>query len=516
MATHKLGKSLWITGVRLFTAVWTASFAGAATRHTTCRDRRPPGVDSTNMPTASDYTSGSVQLSDRYDTGVPLRLLPRISLSPWDREIARLAGPAFAALISEPLFLLADTAIVGHLGTAPLAGVAIAATILQTLVGLAIFLAYGTTASVARHLGADDLRGAMATGLSGIWLAVLLGGLAAVVTGLGAPVAVGWFAASPQVDAQAVSYLRLAAPGLPAMLVVLAATGILRGLQDTRTTLVVAVAANVVNVALNVVLVYGLDLGVAGSALGTTLAQIGAAVALVTVVVRGSGGHGARLRPRWRGIVTVATTGLPLIMRTLTLRAALLVATYVATTMSDASIAAHQITLTVVTTLAFALDAVAIAAQAMTGRYLGAGDVVRVRQVTRRMLGWGVWSGSLAALGLLAAAPWLTAAFTGDDTVQGLSVPALVVAALVQPVSGVVFVLDGVLIGAGDGAYLAWAGLVTLLAYLPLALLVLVSGAGLGWLWGAYAGFIIARAVTLVRRERGSDWLVTGIRGATP
>jgi len=447
---------------------------------------------------------------------VPLRLLPRISLSPWDREIARLAGPAFAALISEPLFLLADTAIVGHLGTAPLAGVAIAATILQTLVGLAIFLAYGTTASVARHLGADDLRGAMATGLSGIWLAVLLGGLAAVVTGLGAPVAVGWFAASPQVDAQAVSYLRLAAPGLPAMLVVLAATGILRGLQDTRTTLVVAVAANVVNVALNVVLVYGLDLGVAGSALGTTLAQIGAAVALVTVVVRGSGAHGARLRPRWRGIVTVATTGLPLIMRTLTLRAALLVATYVATTMSDASIAAHQITLTVVTTLAFALDAVAIAAQAMTGRYLGAGDVVRVRQVTRRMLGWGVWSGSLAALGLLAAAPWLTAAFTGDDTVQGLSVPALVVAALVQPVSGVVFVLDGVLIGAGDGAYLAWAGLVTLLAYLPLALLVLVSGAGLGWLWGAYAGFIIARAVTLVRRERGSDWLVTGIRGATP
>ncbi len=438
------------------------------------------------------------------------RLHRRISASSEDREIVRLAVPAFFALMSEPVFLLADTAIVGHLGTAPLAGVAIAATIVSTIVGLSIFLAYGTTASVSRRLGAGDTRGALETGFSGVWLALLLGTLAAVVTGVGAPLLVESFAASPQVNEQAISYLQVAAPGIPAMLVVLAATGILRGLQDTRTTLVVAVGANLVNVALNVVLVYGLDLGVAGSALGTTLAQVGAAVALVAVVARSAGADGARRRPDPRGIAAVAVAGVPLVVRTLTLRAALLVGAYVASTMSDASLAAHQITMTVVTTLAFALDAVAIAAQAMTGRFLGAGDVEGARRITRRMLGWGVWTGGLATVALLAASPWLAAAFTGDADVQALSVPALVVAAAVQPISGVVFVLDGVLIGAGDGRYLAWAGLVTLLVYLPLALAVWVTGAGLGWLWAAYAGFIVARMLTLVRRERGAAWLIPG------
>jgi len=447
---------------------------------------------------------------------VVVRPLPslRARVSAEDREIVRLAVPAFFALVAEPLFLLADTAIVGHLGTAPLAGVAIAGTIVQTVVGLAIFLAYGTTATVGRHLGAGDLRSALATGVNGVWLALLLGTLAAGVIALTAPLLVSWFAASPQVNAQAVSYLRVAAPGIPAMLVVLAAIGILRGLQDTRTTLVVAVGANVVNVVLNLVFVYGFHLGVAGSALGTTLAQFAAAAVLVAVVIRAATAHQAPLRPDPHGIVAVAITGVPLVARTLTLRAALLAGTYAASTMSDASIAAHQITMTVVTTLAFALDAVAIAAQAMTGRLLGAGDVAGARRVTRRMVQWGIWSGALAALGLLVAAPWLAAVFTSDPQVHLVSVPALVVAALVQPISGVVFVLDGVLIGAGDGGYLAWAGVLTLVAYLPLAGAVLLTGAGLGWLWAAYAGFILARMVTLVHRERGDAWLVTGPAGA--
>jgi len=435
---------------------------------------------------------------------------PGRRLPPVDREILRLAVPAFFALVSEPVFLLADTAIVGHLGTAPLAGVAIAATVVTTLVGLCVFLAYGTTASVARRLGAGDPRAALSTGFSGIWLAAVLGAVAAVATAVGAPAVVGWFGAGAQVQAEAVTYLRWAAPGLPAMLVVLAAVGVLRGLQDTRTTLVVAVAANLVNVALNLVLVYGLDLGVAGSALGTSLAQAGAAVGLLGVLARAGREAGAAMRPDLRGIVAVATLGVPLIVRTLTLRVALLVSTYVASTMSDASLAAHQITMTLVTTLAFGLDAIAIAAQAMTGRYLGAGDAAGARRVTRRMLQWGASSGAVAALVLLGSAPWLAGAFTGDPQVQALSVPALVVAAVVQPVSGLVFVLDGVLIGAGDGRYLAWAGVVTMFAYLPLALLVLVTGAGLGWLWAAYGGFIVARGVTLVRRERSDAWLLTG------
>ncbi len=214
-----------------------------------------------------------------------------------DRQILALAVPAFAALVAEPLFLLADSAIVGHLGTLPLAGLGIAAAVLSTVVGLCVFLAYGTTAGVARRLGADDLRGALAMGVDGVWLALGLGLVLWVVTAAAAPWIVTALGASEQVAPPAVAYLRWSLPGVPAMLVVLAATGVLRGLQDTRTPLVVAVSGAVANVALNYVLVYPAGMGIAGSGLGTSLAQIGMAVALVRVVVRAARREGAPLRP---------------------------------------------------------------------------------------------------------------------------------------------------------------------------------------------------------------------------
>lgn len=423
--------------------------------------------------------------------------------------------PAFFALVAEPMFLLADTAIVGHLGTPELAGLAIAGTVLQTVVGLAVFLAYGTTASVARHLGAEDLAGALRTGLSGVWLALALGALAALMCAAGAETIIGWFGTSGAVDVHAQSYLRVSAFGLPAMLVVLATTGILRGLQDTRTPLLVAVVANLANIGLNVALVYGAGLGVAGSALGTVIAQWGSALALGAVVVRAALREASSLRPDVREILGAARTGVPLIVRTLTLRAALLLATLVAAGMSAASVAAHQIALTVVTTLALSLDAIAIAGQAMTGRYLGAADVAGARRATARMITWGWRCGLVAGLILAAASPWLAQAFSPDDAVHAASVGALLVVAIVQPISGIVFVLDGVLIGAGDGRYLAYAGLVTLIAYVPLAALVWHLDAGLVWLWAAYGAFMLARLVTLVARERGEAWLVTGIRAPT-
>ncbi len=429
-----------------------------------------------------------------------------------DTQIARLAVPAFFALLAEPMFLLADTAIVGHLGTAELAGLAIAGSVLQTIVGLSVFLAYGTTATVARHLGADDLPGALRTGVSGVWLALGLGALATLACAAGAEGIIGWFGTSAAIEEHAVTYLRVSAFGLPAMLMVLATTGILRGLQDVRTPLLVAVVANVVNIVLNLVLVYGLGLGVAGSALGTVLAQWGAAIVLGGVVVRAARKHASPLRPAPGEILRTARTGVPLVVRTLTLRAALLLGVVVAATMPAASVAAHQIIFTVVSTLAFGLDAIAIAGQAMTGRYLGAGDVAGARRVTVRMVQWGTWSGTIAGAGVAAASPWLAHAFSGDSAVRDVSVAALLVAALIQPVSGIVFVLDGVLIGAGDGRYLAYAGLLTLLAYAPLALLVWWAGAGLAWLWAAYGALMLARMVTLVLRERSDAWLVTGIR----
>ena len=427
-----------------------------------------------------------------------------------DRSMLRLAVPAFAALVSEPLFLLADTAVVGFLGTDPLAALSVGATVLQTVVGLCVFLAYATTATVARRVGADDLRGALADGVSGLWLAVGLGLLLAAALAAATTPIVDAFGVSQTVAGQGADYLRVSALGVPAMLLVLAATGVLRGLQDTRTPLVVIVIANLANIVLDVALVYGFDLGLVGSALGTVIAQGGAAVALTVVVVRGARRHRAGWRPDLRKVLAAAGSGTPLFVRTFTLRAVLVLATVVAASMPPASLAAQQIAVTVVSVLAYGLDAVAIAAQAIIGRHLGAGGVAAARRSTWRMVGWGVLGGSLACVGLLAVAPWLPALFTADADVRAAAVTALVVVALVQPVSGVVFVLDGVLIGAGDGRYLALAGVLTTVAYIPAALLVWSTGGGIGWLWVAYGVWILARAVTLVLRAHGSTWLRTG------
>ncbi|HQR28585.1 MAG TPA: MATE family efflux transporter, partial [Nocardioides sp.] len=240
------------------------------------------------------------------------------------------------------------------------------------------------------------------------------------------------------------------------------------------------------------------------------------AAALVAVVLRAARRHGAPLAPDLPGIRAAGHAAVPLLIRTLTLRAALIVTTYavvVGSATGSAELAAHQLAFTVWTFLAFVLDSIAIAAQALTGRYLGAGDAATTRAVTRRMLGWGVVSGLVTALGLGALAPWLGRLFTTDAAVLDLLVPVLVVAALGQPLAGLVFVLDGVLIGAGDGTYLAWAGLAVLAVYAPA---VLVVAATLGSLTGIWATFCVvfmgARAAVLLRRERGEAWLVTGVR----
>jgi putative MATE family efflux protein len=429
-----------------------------------------------------------------------------------DREILRLAVPAFLALVAEPLFLIADSAIVGHLGTGQLAGLGIAGAVLSTLISLCIFLAYGTTASVARRIGAGDLRGALAQGIDGVWLAVLIG---AVTSGLGVPLTpwlVGLFGPGAQVAHQAETYLRIGFLGAVPLLVMLATTGILRGLQDTRTPMVVALLGNLANVALNLWLVYGLDLGIAGSALGTVLAQAASAAALVVVVVRAARHHGADLRPSPAGIRGAGSAGIPLLLRTVTLRASLLVMTYGAAALGDADLAAMQVAMTLWTFLAFALDAIAIAAQAITGRSLGAGDRDGTRAITQRMLRWGLLSGVVTGVLLAAAASLLPALFTEDAQVRALLVPVLLVAALSQPLCGVVFVLDGVLIGAGDGRYLAWAGLLVLVVFAPAAWVAVAVGGTLVWLWVAFAAaFMGGRAVVLLARAAGDGWIRLGV-----
>nr|WBO79089.1 MATE family efflux transporter [Streptomyces sp. SBE_14.2] len=427
-----------------------------------------------------------------------------------DREIITLAVPAFGALVAEPLFVLADSAIVGHLGTAQLAGLGVASALLMTAVSVFVFLAYATTAAVARRVGADDLPAAIRQGMDGIWLALILGAVVVAAVLPTAPSLVELFGVSDTAAPYATTYLRISTLGIPAMLVVLAATGVLRGLQDTRTPLYVAVAGFVANAALNAFLVYGVDLGIAGSAWGTVLAQCGMAVAYLVVVVRGARRHGASLRPDAAGIRACAQAGVPLLVRTLSLRAILMIATAVAARLGDSDIAAHQIILSLWSLLAFALDAIAIAGQAIIGRYLGADDTEGARQACRRMVEWGIAVGVALGLLVVISRPLLLPLFTSDTGVQETALPALVIVALSQPIAGVVFTLDGVLMGAGDGPYLAWAMLLTLAVFTPVALLVPALGGGLTALWAAMTLMMTVRLLTLWLRARSGRWLVTG------
>jgi putative MATE family efflux protein len=433
--------------------------------------------------------------------------------SPQDGEILRLAVPAFGSLVAEPLFLLGDSAIVGRIGTVPLGGLGVASQALSTLVGISIFLAYGTTAAVARQLGAGNHRAAIRQGIDGLWLAAVIG---AVVLAAGwplAPAIAGAFGGSAAVTAQAAIYLRISLIGAPAMLAVLAGTGVLRGLQDTRTPLTVAVAANLVNLALNATFVLGLHWGIAGSAWGTVIAQLGAALVYLTVVGRGARRAGVSFAPDRAGVRGAAFAGGSLVLRTLALQATLVIVTAIAARQGNAAIAANQVAFRIWNLLTLALDAIAIAGQAITGRHLGAGDAAAARAATSRMIAWGAAYGVAFGLAVLAARPLLPGLFDAAPDVRRLLLSVLFIVAAVQPVSGVVFVLDGVLIGAGDQDYLAVAGLVTL-AVFGAAVAVLVPGRGLVALWIAFSAWMLARLVTLTARARSSRWLVTGaVRG---
>ena len=427
-----------------------------------------------------------------------------------DREIVALAVPAFGALVAEPLFVMADSAIIGHLGTAQLAGLAVASALLTTAVSIFVFLAYATTGAGARRVGAGELSAAIRQGMDGIWLALLLGAAVIAVVLPTAPALIDLFGASEPAAPYAVTYLRISSFGIPAMLVVLAATGVLRGLQNTRTPLYVAIGGFVANAILNVVLVYGAGLGIAGSAWGTVIAQCGMAAVYLVVVVRGARKHGASLRPDAVGIRASAQAGAPLLVRTLSLRAVLMIATAVAARLGDTEIAAHQIILSLWSLLAFAMDAIAIAGQAIIGRYLGAGDSAGAKAVCRRMVEWGIGSGIVLGVLVIVSRPLFIPLFTSDGAVKDAALPALVVVALCQPLSGIVYVLDGVLMGAGDGPYLAWAMLLTLAIFTPFALLIPSWGGGLTAVWGAMTLMMATRAVTLGLRTRSGRWLVTG------
>lgn len=430
--------------------------------------------------------------------------------SPHDREIARLAVPALGALVAEPLYVLADTAVVGRLGTEELAGLAVASSALLAGYSIFIFLAYGTTAAVSRLLGAGADREAAHQAVQGLWLAAAIGAVVTVaVLALGGPI-VGALGADGAVRDHAEVYLRVSALGIVPQLLTFAGTGYLRGLQDTRTPLVVAVAAALANLVLELVLIPGLGFGIGASAASTVVAQVGAAGVFLWLILRATARLGAGVRPDPPAIRRLGRAGWDLLVRTVALRGALTVLTAVAARIGTVDVGAHEIAFAVWSLLALGLDALAIAGQAMVGRHLGAGDVDRARSVGRRMLELGVVGGLLATVVVLALRPALPDVFSTDPAVVALAGFLLVHVAVLQPVNAVAFVLDGLLIGAGDMAFLARSMVGAALLAVTAAGLVLALGLGIGWLWGAIALLMVSRAGILSVRWRSGRWAVVG------
>jgi putative MATE family efflux protein len=273
---------------------------------------------------------------------------------------------------------------------------------------------------------------------------------------------------------------------------------------------VVAVGSNVLNLALELALIYGLGLGIGASAAATVFAQWAAAAVYLRIVLRELRVEHASLRPDLPALRALARVSGDLFVRTASLRAALLVTTAVAARLGTVQLAAHEVAFQIWNFLALALDAIAIAAQALTGRYLGAGDVAMARQSARRMIEWGVAGGIVLGVVIAVLRPLLPHVFSSDERVITLAAFLLWFVAVLQPVNAVVFVLDGVLIGAGDLRFLAWAMAGALVVFVPLAALVAVLDLGIGWLWAALGALMLARFAGLTWRFAGTRWEVTG------
>jgi putative MATE family efflux protein len=428
------------------------------------------------------------------------------------RTILSLALPALGALAAGPMYLLADTAIVGHLGRVPLAGLAVGGTAITAVTSVATFLEYGTTGGVARAVGAGRREAALDLAVQATWLALLTGLLMTAVVELLAPAAVALVGGGDAaVREQAIAWLRIAALGLPFVCVALAGQGWLRGLQDTVTPFVVVVVANAVSAALSAVLVYGAHLGIRGSAIANALCQSAAAVIFAAALAR----RGARLRPAPRRMAAQLVSARDLGARTLAFLISFSVATAVAAHIGPVTVAAHQIAIQLWTFLAFSLDALAIAAQALVGAAVGAGDVAAARELAGRLIRWGLATGAVLTVVLLAGAGVIPRLFTSDPAVLDSVGAAWWFLALMQPAAAVVFVLDGVLIGAGDTAYLAAVTTAAGLAvYLPLALLAGAAGLGLGGIWFGLTCFVLVRLAACLARMRGTRWWRRGMASA--
>jgi putative MATE family efflux protein len=427
------------------------------------------------------------------------------------RQVAQLALPALGVLAAEPLYLLFDTAVVGRLGALSLAGLAIGGLILGMVGSQLTFLSYGTTARSARYFGADDRASAVAEGVQATWLGLGLGVLIVVVVQATAVPVVSAIAGSADIARAALPWLRIAILGAPAILVSLAGNGWLRGVQDTVRPLRYVVTGFGLSALLCPLLVYGWlglpRLELAGSAVANLAGQWLAALLFGHALLA----ERVVLRPNRAVLRAQVVLGRDLVVRTLAFQVGFVSAAAVAARFGAAAVAAHQVVLQLWNFLALVLDSLAIAAQSLVGAALGAGDVPLARAVARRVTVWSTIAAGALSAAFAAGSTVLPELFTDDNSVlAAIGVPWWFLVAQL-PFAGIVFALDGVLLGAGDAAFMRTATVVSaLVGFLPLTWLSLMFGWGLAGIWSGLSMFIALRLIFVGWRAASGRWAVTG------
>ncbi|WP_309234578.1 MATE family efflux transporter [Nocardia sp. XZ_19_385] len=427
------------------------------------------------------------------------------------RRILGLALPALGVLVAEPIYLLFDMAVVGRLGALALAGLAVGGLILAQVSSQLTFLSYGTTARASRRHGAGDDRGAVAEGVQATWIAVVVGALIVVVVQVFAVPLTNAIAGGGDIAGEALLWLRIAVFGVPLILISMAGNGWMRGVQDIMRPLVYVVAGLVLSGVLCPVLVHGLlgapRMGLPGSAVANLVGQAVSGVLFLYALVR----ERVSLAPQWSVIKAQLVMGRDLIARSLAFQACFVSAAAVASRFGAASVAAHQLVLQLWTFLALTLDSLAIAAQTLVGAALGAGNAVGAKRLARRITEWSTVFALVLAGCFAAGYNVIPKLFTTDMAVLDRTGVAWWFFVAIIPVAGVVFALDGVLLGAGDAAFLRTATLgAALVGFLPAIWLSLIFDWGIAGIWTGLVAFMILRLAAVVWRALSGRWARVG------